>query len=237
MNRVATAGELSASIAHEVNQPITGMVLKAGAALRLLPEGLPNAQKIRDLLTDIASAGQRAGEVVAGVRAMFKKDTNEKIPIDINRLVLRVLEIVRIERTRNGVEVQTDLADDLPDVLGDNVQLQQVVLNLVMNAIEAMQSAQSRILQIRSWKSGPGTVHVSVEDSGTGIGASDLGRIFNPLFTTKAAGMGMGLSICRSIIESHGGRIWVAAAVGRGAIFQFELPTAESLTASRDLAA
>ena len=118
MNRLATAGELSASIAHEVNQPMTGMVLKAGAALRWLPEDMPNAEKIRDLLTDIVSAGQRAGEIVAGVRAMFKKDTNEKVPVDINKLILTVLEIVRIDCEKSGVEVQTDLADELPDGLG-----------------------------------------------------------------------------------------------------------------------
>ena len=209
MNRVATAGELSASIAHEVNQPITGIVLKASAALRLLPEGLPNAQKIRDILTDIVSAGQRAGEIVTGVRAMFKKDTNERVPVDINKLILRVLEIVRIERTRNGVEVQTDLADDPLDVVGDTVQLQQVVLNLVMNAIEAMQSVPSRLLRIQSRKGGPGTVHVSVGDSGTGIDSSNTERVFEHLFTTKPQGMGMGLAICRSIIENHDGRIWV----------------------------
>jgi signal transduction histidine kinase len=228
MNRVATAGELSASIAHEVNQPITGIVLKASAALRLLPESLPNAQKVRDILTDIVGAGQRAGEIIAGVRAMFKKDANERVPVDINKLILRVLEIVRIERTRNGVEVQTDLADVLPDVVGDKVQLQQVVLNLVMNSIEAMQSVQSRILRIQSRKGGPGTVHVSIEDSGTGIDSSHAERVFEHLFTTKPHGMGMGLAICRSIIENHGGRIWVSSGVNRGSIFQFELPTKSS---------
>ena len=118
MNRVATAGELSASIAHEVNQPITGMVLKAGAALRWLSRDVPNAQKVRDLLTDIVNAGHRAGEVVAGVRAMFKKDTNERVPVDINKLILTVLEIVRIDCEKNGVEVQTDLADAATGRLG-----------------------------------------------------------------------------------------------------------------------
>ena len=139
--------------------------------------------------------------------------------------------------TKNGVEVQTDLADDLPDVLGDNVQLQQVILNLVMNAIEAMQSVQSRILRIRSRKNGSGTVQVSVADSGVGIDPSNADRVFEHLFTTKSQGMGMGLAICRSIIENHGGRIWVSAAAGRGAVFQFELPVPESRTASHDLAA
>ncbi len=225
MNRLATAGELSASIAHEVNQPITGMVLTAGAALRLLPEDTPNAQKIRGLLSDIMRAGQRAGEIVAGVRTMFRKDTNEKIPVDINKLILTVLEIVRIDCEKSGVEAQTDLADQLPEVLGDNVQLQQVLLNLVMNAIESMLSAYPRLLRIQTRQNGADTMCVSIEDTGTGIDPSNADRVFERLFTTKSQGMGMGLSICRSIIEHHGGRIWVTAgAANRGSVFYFELP-------------
>jgi len=164
---------------------------------------------------------------------MFKKDTDERRPVDINQLVLRVLAIVRIDCTKGGVAVQSELADHLPEIMGDNVQLQQVILNLVMNAIEAMHSMQTRTLRIETRQSEPGMVRVSVGDSGPGIKAADLDRIFNPLFTTKSSGMGMGLSICRSIIESHGGRIWVSNAAGQGTIFQFELP-AESRTAGKD---
>ena len=237
MNRLATAGQLSASIAHEVNQPLNGIVTNAYAALRWLPENFANAQKVRSCLSNIVSSGLRAGEIVTGVRAMFKKDANERRPVDINKLVLGVLAIVRIDCTKGGVEVQTELADQLPEILGDNVQLQQVVLNLVMNAIEAMHSMQTRTLRIKTRQSEPGMVRVSVEDSGTGISASDLDRIFNPLFTTKSSGMGMGLSICRSIIESHGGRIWVSNAAGQGAVFQFELPETDAARPTQHLAA
>ena len=225
MNRLATAGELSASIAHEVNQPITGMVLKAGAALRWLPEDMPNIEKVRSLLTDIVSAGQRAGEIVAGVRTMFKKDANERAPVDINKLILTVLEIVRIDCERSGVEVQTDLADQLPQILGDKVQLQQVVLNLVMNAIEATHSVQSRLLRIETRQSSAQMVRVSVVDSGVGVDPSNSDRVFERLFTTKSHGMGMGLAICRSIIESHHGRIWVTPGTANvGSVFHFEAP-------------
>ena len=231
MNRLATAGELSASIAHEVNQPITGMVLKAGAALRWLPEDMPNAEKVRGLLTDIVSAGQRAGEIVAGVRTMFKKDTNERVPVDINKIILTVLEIVRIDCEKSGVVIHTDLADELPAVSGDHVQLQQVVLNLVMNAIEAMHSTQPRILRIETRQSGPGRC-VCQSETPAGIDPSNSDRVFDRLFTTKSHGMGMGLAICRSIIENHDGRIWVSNAAGRGSVFHFELP-AESRTVAR----
>lgn len=225
MNRLATAGELSASIAHEVNQPITGMVLKAGAALRWLPQDMPNGEKIRGLLNDIVSAGQRAGEVVAGVRTMFMKDTDERAQVDINKVILTVLEIVRIDCEKSGVVVQTDLADQLPEIWGDKVQLQQVVLNLVMNAIEATHSVQSRLLRIETRQSGARMVRVSVVDAGVGIDPSNADRVFERLFTTKSQGMGMGLAICRSIIESHDGRIWVAPGpANAGSVFHFEAP-------------
>ena len=238
MNRLATAGELSASIAHEVNQPITGMVLKAGAALRWLPEDMPNGEKIRGLLTDIVSAGQRAGEIVAGVRTMFKKDINERVPVDIDKIILTVLEIVRIDCEKSGVVIHADLTDEVPAVSGDHVQLQQVVLNLVMNAIEAMHSTQSRILRIETQQSGPGTVRVSVGDTGVGIDPSNSERVFDRLFTTKSQGMGMGLAICRSIIENHNGRIWVTPGPANvGSVFHFELPIKVDKVSARALAA
>jgi two-component system sensor kinase FixL len=226
MNRMATAGELSASIAHEVNQPIVGVVLMASAASLLLSRDVPDIPKTRDILADIVNAAHHASEVVAGVQAMFKKSTDNRLPVDIKKLILTVLQIVRIECERNGVEVQADLADELPDVVGDSVQLQQVVLNLVMNAIEAMHSAPSRILRIETRQDGPGMVRVSVGDTGAGIDPSNVGRVFERLFTTKSQGMGMGLAICQSIIQSHDGRIWVASAPGNGSVFHFELPAA-----------
>ena len=226
MNRMATAGELSASIAHEVNQPIVAVTLMTSAALHWLSMDVPDIQKTRDILSEIESAAHRASEIVAGVQAMFRKNTDERLPVDIKKMILTVLQIVRIECERNRVEVQTDLADGLPDVLGDSVQLQQVVLNLVMNAIEAMHSAQSRILRIETRQSGHGMVRVSVGDTGAGIDPSNVGRVFERLFTTKSQGMGLGLAICQSIIQSHDGRIWVASAPGSGSVFHFELPAA-----------
>jgi len=155
---------------------------------------------------------------------MFKKDAPKKVSTDINQIILTVLSIVRVELRRRGVTLQTQLNEHLPIVQADKVQLQQVVLNLVMNGIEAMQSAQPRVLKVQTDQTKSGTVRVLIEDTGTGIDPSNLDRIFKPLFTTKENGMGMGLSICRSIIERHGGRIWQAAVVNGGSIFQFELP-------------
>jgi len=225
MNRVATAGELSASIAHEVNQPLTGISARASAAVRWLAKEPPDIEKVRNMLREIVKASDRAAEVVGSVRAMFKKDSKERSSVDINNLIRTVLEIVRVELQRNGVDLQTTLSEELPRVECDPVQMQQVILNLVINAIEAMQDVQPRVLRVESKLIEPHTVRVRVEDTGKGVDPMQLDRIFRPLVTTKERGMGMGLSICRSIVESHHGRIWVEAAAPRGAIFQFELPT------------
>jgi signal transduction histidine kinase len=225
MNRMATAGELSASIAHEVNQPLSGITLRANAALRWLTAETPDIDKVRVALTQIMEAGHRAADVVTSIRAMFRKDTTERTSIDINDLILTVLTIIRADLQRRGVELQTELDGKLPLIMGDKVQLQQVLLNLVLNAIDAMQQVQLRVLTVRSEKSKPNTLHVSINDTGTGVDPSNIDRIFKPLFTTKASGMGMGLSICRSIIESHGGRIWVSPGANGGSSFEFELPT------------
>jgi signal transduction histidine kinase len=224
MNRIVTAGELSASIAHEVNQPLTGISARASAAARWLAKEPPDIEKVRNMLREIIAASDRAAEVVSSVRAMFKKDTKERSAVDINKLIRNVLEIVRVELQKNGVELQTVLDESLPLVECDPVQLQQVILNLVMNAIEAMQETEPRILRVDSQSPESQKVRVLVQDTGKGVDPMQLDRIFRPLVTTKERGMGMGLSICRSIIESHYGRIWVEAAAPRGAIFQFELP-------------
>jgi signal transduction histidine kinase len=199
-------------------------VTRASAALRWLRAEKPNVEKAEAALEGIVAAGHRAGDIVASVRAMFKKDAPQKVSTDINQIVRTVLSIVRVELQKNNVELQTQLDEHLPPVQGDKVQLQQVVLNLVMNGIEAMQTVRPRVLKVHTDQAKPGLVHVSIEDTGTGIDPSNLHRIFQPLFTTKATGMGMGLSICQSIIESHGGRIWASPAVTRGSIFEFELP-------------
>jgi C4-dicarboxylate-specific signal transduction histidine kinase len=176
-------------------------------------------------LDQIETAGNRAGEIVTSLRGMFKRETQARNAIEINKLIFAVLGFVRHELHTQGVELHTELDDALPALEGDRVQLQQVILNLVINAIEAMHSAVPRILSIRSFVSTPHFVHVAVGDTGTGIDPSTQDRIFSPMFTTKERGMGIGLSICRSIIENHNGRIWVTRGIDKGSIFQFELPT------------
>src|SRR5437899_2412418 len=194
MNRRAAAGELSASISHEINQPLMGITTLGSAALRWLSADPPNVDRARASLTQIVDAGHRASDIVTSVRAMFRRDAPKTGPIDINDLIRKVPAIVRVDLQKNGVDLQTQLDDQLPPIEGDKVQLQQVVLNLVMNAIEAMQSAHPRVLKIQSGQIGPGTMRVSIEDSGTGIDRTNVDDLFKPLFTTKARGMGMGLS-------------------------------------------
>jgi signal transduction histidine kinase len=225
MNRLATAGVLLASIAHEINQPLTGIVVQASTARQWLALREPSIEKARETLDQIERDGLRAAEIITSLRGMFKKETQARNPIDINKLIFTVLAIVRHELLKHGVELRTELDESLPALEGDRVQLQQVVLNLVMNAIEAMQTGALRILSIRSCVSKPNFVHVAVEDTGTGIHPSNHDHIFDPMFTTKERGMGIGLSICHSIIESHNGRIWVTRGIDKGSIFQFELPT------------
>ena len=225
MNRVAIAGVLAASIAHEINQPLTGIVVSASAARRWLALREPSIEEAQDALDQIERDGHRAGEIITSLRGMFKKETQARKPIDINKLIFTVLAIVRHELQTHGVDLCTQLDESLPALEGDRVQLQQVVLNLVMNAIEAMQSAAPRTLSIRSCLSKPNFVHVAIEDTGTGIDPSNHDHIFNPMFTTKARGMGIGLSVCQSIVKSHNGRIWVTRGIEKGSIFQFELPT------------
>jgi signal transduction histidine kinase len=224
VNRVATVGELSASIAHEVRQPLAAMLANAEGALRWLKKG--KLEEVRAGLKDIVSEGFRANDIITNLRAMFKHDVQEKTLVDINKLVSSVLALVVIDLQKHEIELQTQLDEQIPQVLGNQVQLQQVILNLVMNAIEAMSSSQIRALRIKTALSQFNKVHVSVEDTGAGIKPSDVDRLFKPLFTTKARGMGMGLSICQSIVETHGGRIWVSPGANGGSIFQFELPMA-----------
>jgi C4-dicarboxylate-specific signal transduction histidine kinase len=224
MNRRAAAGQLSASLTHEVSQPLAVIVTRAGAALRWLRAENPSVEKAEAALEGILAAGHRAGDIVASVRAMFKKESPRKASTDINQIIRTVLSIVRVELQKYNIDLQTQLDEHLPPVQGDKVQLQQVVLNLIMNGIEAMHSVRPRVLKVQTDQAKPGLVHVLVEDTGTGIDPPKLRQIFEPLFTTKATGMGMGLAICQSIIESHGGRISVSPAVTRGAISEFELP-------------
>ncbi len=228
MNRMATAGELSAAIAHEVKQPITGIVTMANAALRWLSRETPDIGRAREAMNKVVAAGHQASDVITNVRGLFAKDTQEKVPTDINKLVKSVLGLVYMDLRKHSIETNVNLSEQLPTISGNEVQLQQVILNLVMNAIESMRSTEPRVLSIKSGTTGQDTVQVSIADTGSGISVADLNRIFKPMFTTKAHGMGMGLSICKSIIESHGGKIWVSAGASRGSIFQFELPVYQS---------
>ena len=223
--RVTTLVELTASIAHEVNQPLSGIMTRASAALRWLSGESPNVEKARETLRQIVEATHRASDVVGSVRAMFNKDTLDKSAVDINKLINSVLGLVYFDLRQNSIESQIHLGEAVPSVIGSEVQLQQVILNLIMNAIESMSAVEPRVLTIKSDSNGDDKVRISVADTGSGIDPTHLHRIFDPLFTTKARGMGMGLSICRSIIESHQGRIWVAGDTSRGSIFQIELPT------------
>jgi signal transduction histidine kinase len=196
MNRRAAADQRSATLAHEVNQPLAGIATKASAALHWLRMEKPDLEKTTDALEGIVAASHRASDIIASVRAMFKKEPSERVPTDINQIILTVLSIVRVELQQHRIDLQTELNDHLPTVLGDQVQLRQVVLNLVTNGIEAMHSAQTRVLKVQTDQTSPAMVSVSIEDTGTGIDPSNLDRIFKPLFTTKATGIGMGLAIC-----------------------------------------
>jgi C4-dicarboxylate-specific signal transduction histidine kinase len=224
MNRMATAGELSAAIVHEIRQPITGMVTMANAALRWLSKGEPDIGRARDAMNKVVAAGHQASDVITNVRGLFGKDTqDEKTPTDLNTLIQSVLGLVSLDLRKHSIGSVVSLSEQLPPVVGNEVQLQQVILNLVMNAIESMSSAEPRVLSIKSEITAHNGVRGSIADTGSGISLTNLNRVFKPMFTTKARGMGMGLSICRSIIESHNGRIWVTAGAPRGSIFQFEL--------------
>jgi PAS domain S-box-containing protein len=225
-NRVATMGQLTASIAHEVNQPIAATVINAEAALRWLGAGSLNPEEVRQALTSIIKDGNRAAEVINRIRALIKKAPPRKDSLEVNGVILEIIELTRGEAARNGISVLTELADHLPVVGADRVQLQQVLLNLVVNAIEAMGATDEgpRELLISTGEVDSSGVMVAVRDSGPGVELAMLTRIFDSFYTTKQTGLGLGLSICRSIIEAHGGRLWASANQRRGATFQFTLP-------------
>ena len=229
MNRVATVGELSSSIAHELKQPLAAIVVNANAGLRWLANERPDLDESRAALNAIVSAGHRAGEIIDSLRSMFKKGSQEKIPVQIDDVIQNVLALTRVELERKGIVIQTELTRPLPLVIGHDGQLQQVISNLVRNAVEAMNSVSphARVLRVKSAFHDSEGVLVSIEDSGTGIDPENLDRIFEAFFTTKSEGMGMGLAICRSIIEAHDGRLW-ASPGRRGSVFNVLLPAAQN---------
>ena len=224
--RLTTMGELAASIAHEINQPLTGVLANGNAGLQWLNRDKPDLDQARNALSCIVSDGTRAGEVIRGLRALAKKSGPELVQLDINDAVREVQALTRSELQRHGVTLHTDLSADDRPVFGDRVQLQQVLLNLIMNGIEAMRAVTERpkTLAITSEPVEPSGVLVAVEDTGTGLDPATADRIFDPFFTTKSDGLGMGLSICRSIIDAHGGRLWVSPGVLCGTVFRFTVP-------------
>lgn len=226
VNRVTTLGELTASIAHEVNQPIGAVVTNAGAALRWLTAQPPNLEEGREALRNIVKDAHRAGDVISRIRGLVKNAPSRVSMLDVNETIVEVLALTKGERLKNRVSLRTQLSIDLPPVSADRVQLQQVVLNLIINAIEAMGEVgeDGRNLAVGSSKYDLQSILITVRDSGPGLKVENSDRLFDPFFTTKPDGMGIGLSICRSIIEEHGGRIWAAPNVPHGATFHFTLP-------------
>jgi PAS domain S-box-containing protein len=226
VSRVTTLGELAASIAHEVNQPLTAIVINGEACLRWLDRAVPDLGEARSCVGGIIRAGRRASEIIQRLRALSRKTETQKVAMDINDAISEVIPLVQHEVLSHRVSLRLDLAPTLPAVLGDRVQLQQVIINLLVNGLDAMATVtdRSRELVVRSQLDDSGQVLVAVEDSGVGIDPENAKQLFNAFFTTKSSGMGMGLAICRSTIEAHGGRLWASANEPRGAVFQFILP-------------
>jgi signal transduction histidine kinase len=220
--RLMTGDAVAATIAHEVKQPLSAMITRAETGLRRLDRAVPDLDKAREEFKQIAADGHRAGAVIEGIRANFKKDTRIRTPLDVNDLIAETIAMLRGDLQEHRILVEAEPKADLPQVIGDRIQLQQVLLNLITNAIDSMSAKDgARVLSVRSEVRDDIGVVVSVADTGTGIGSQDVERVFNPLFTTKSGGMGMGLAICRSIIEAHEGHLWVLPNTPEGAVFRF----------------
>jgi C4-dicarboxylate-specific signal transduction histidine kinase len=230
VSRVTTLGQLTASIAHEVTQPIASARNNARAALNFLDEQPPDLGEVKEALECVVADADRAAAIIDRIRDHIKKAPPRKDRVDLNEAINEVIVLARSAITKNGVAVQTRLAEELLRVHGDRIQLQQVVLNLILNAVEAMGSveARARELLISTEQDQTNGVLVTVRDSGAGIDPKYLERIFDAFYTTKSSGVGMGLSICRSIIAAHGGRLWADTNKPRGTVFQFTLPNAEN---------
>jgi C4-dicarboxylate-specific signal transduction histidine kinase len=226
LSRVFSMGELTSSIAHEISQPLTAVVTNGHACLEWLSAAPPNVDKARRTTENIIQDGTRAGAVLERIRSLFKKQPPAQDWLDMNEVIEELTVFLRDEAGRRGIRVRTRLARDLPRVKGDRVQLQQVVLNLLMNGMDAMHgfASRTRELVIGSRRQDDRAILISVEDSGTGLQQEIEGRIFEPFFTTKPQGIGMGLSISRSIVESHGGQLWAEPGRSGGALFKFTIP-------------
>ncbi len=226
VTRVTSLGELTASIAHEVNQPLSAIITSGEAGLRFLARDPADLEEVRSALQRMISDGKRASDVVRRIRALVRKSEAKTAPLDLNGVVSESVSLLQREVIKHRVVLRLELDPALPAVLGDTVQLQQVIINLILNAIQAMDTVYDRPRQllIRSSLGGSGLAHVSVQDSGIGLDPETERRLFNAFFSTKAEGMGIGLSICRTIIEAHGGRVWASGNPGPGATFQFSVP-------------
>jgi PAS domain S-box-containing protein len=236
VTRVTTLGELAASIAHEINQPLAAIVADTTASLNWLARDPPDLDSVREALAAVVKDGHRAADVVERIRELARKTDPRRAVVHVNDVIRDVVPLVRTELLSHGVSLRTELAAGLASVMGDRVQLQQVVLNLVMNGIEAMSSLEDRLreLLVQSSPAAGDQVLVTVRDSGVGIDPSSVDELFNAFFTTKAGGMGMGLSIARSIVEAHGGRLWAMANTDYGATFHVALPSRPRRPAASD---
>jgi PAS domain S-box-containing protein len=223
--QLTTIGQMTASIAHELKQPLASVILGCDATSRWLAKTPPNLEEVRACIKQIAEAGHRASQVIDGIREMFQKGSQKKESLDVNQLIREVLEFVRAEAQKKSVLVRSDLLDEIRPVMANRIQLQQVMLNLVINAIDAMDTVTDgrRLLRVTSTLRAPDHVLIAVEDTGPGIAPKDVNRIFDPFFTTKPHGMGMGLAICRSIVEAHGGHLSARSAPDRGSVFEIAL--------------
>jgi C4-dicarboxylate-specific signal transduction histidine kinase len=224
--RLTTMGEFAASIAHEVNQPLAAIVSNGGAGLRWLNRQTPDLDEARDAFSRMVDEGKRAGDVIRGLQALARKGSPQPTTLDVDDVIREVLALTRSEVQRHGVVLHTDLAAHHRPVMGDRVQLQQVLLNLILNGIDAVRSVEhgQRELAVYSTLTEPGSVLVSVEDSGPGLDPAIASRIFEPFVTTKSDGLGVGLSICRSIIDAHGGRLWASPRATHGTALRFTVP-------------
>jgi signal transduction histidine kinase len=230
LNRLGAVSELTASISHEINQPLAAMLANAGAGLRWLAGATPDLTEVRAALKRIVNDAERAGKIIGTLRVMFLKGNDERVLVDVNDLIQDVIVLIRRDLVQQRISVQVDLTDNVPRIVGNRTQLQQVILNLAINAKDAMETIfdRPRVLRVKSALDKADDVVISVEDSGTGIDAAKMARIFDRFYTTKPAGMGMGLAICRSIIESHGGQLSVMPRHPHGSVFRIVLPVGES---------
>jgi PAS domain S-box-containing protein len=225
-DRQTTMSEMTASIAHEINQPLSAIITNGQAGLRWLAQTIPDLDEVRKALNRIVEDGQRAGEVISSIKAMFGQNRREKHSVRVNDLICDVLALVHPNLESQHIALKKELSEGIPEIVADRVQLQQVVLNLLNNAIEAISTVtgRARLLSVKSQILEPSDILIVVEDNGAGIDSKNIDRIFHAFFTTKACGIGMGLSICRSIVEGHGGRLWASPGKVHGTIFQITLP-------------